>query len=62
MREKFEALFVPEFNTKGIALPGRWENAGKLHLEHVAAQNGWLSLAWLQTVGKPADSRLAQSN
>jgi hypothetical protein len=61
MREKFEALFVPEFNTKGITLPGRWENAGKLHLEHIAAQNGWLSLAWLQTVGLPADSRPADS-
>ena len=63
MREKFEALFKPEFDTKGIALPGRWEKAGKLHLEHLAAQNGWLSLTWLQAVGKPAripagDSRI----
>ncbi len=48
MRKKFEALFAPEFNTTGIVPAGRWEKIGKLHLEHVAAQHGWLSLAWLQ--------------
>jgi hypothetical protein len=62
MREKFEALFKPQFDTKGIALPGRWEKAGKLHLEQVAAQHGWLSLAWLQAAGKPAESRLVAAN
>jgi len=69
MRQKFEALFPPEFNTTGIALPGRWKSAGSLHLEHVAAQKGWLSLAWLQvappqatpTPGSPADQCVAQA-
>jgi hypothetical protein len=62
MRKKFEALFAPEFNSTGIVPTGKWEKVGKLHLEHIAAQNGWLSLAWLQTQVAPKDARLAQSN
>ncbi len=46
MRQKFESLFAPEFRTTGITLPGRWQQAGPLHLEQVVAQKGWLSLAW----------------
>lgn len=62
MREKFDALFRPEFDTKGIALPGRWKKAGKLHLEHLATQDGWLSLAWLQAALAPADTGLARAD
>jgi hypothetical protein len=61
MREKFEALFVPEFNTTGLALPGRWGKVGKLQLVHLAAQQGWLALAWAQPQAPAADTRLAQS-
>lgn len=61
MREKFEALFAPEFNTTGLALPGRWGKVGRLQLVHLAAQQGWLALAWRQPESGPADSRLAQS-
>ncbi|MHB8970878.1 MAG: hypothetical protein ACYC3X_15285 [Pirellulaceae bacterium] len=65
MRKKFEALFAPEFNTTGIVPAGKWEKMGKLHLEHVAAQRGWLSLAWLQVPSEPKgakDAKLVQSN
>ncbi len=48
MRQKFEALFAPEFETTGIQLPGRWADGGLLHLEQMVADRGWLSLAWLQ--------------
>jgi hypothetical protein len=48
MREKFEALFVPEFETTGIQLPGRWQG-GVLNLEHLVADQGWLHLAWNET-------------
>ena len=59
MREKFEALFAPEFNTTGLKLPGRWENTGKLHLERLISRDGWLSLAWLRAAVGQA---VAQSN
>ncbi|MCU0959935.1 MAG: hypothetical protein MUF48_07495 [Pirellulaceae bacterium] len=61
MREKFEALFVPEFNTVGLELPGRWGKVGKLQLVHMAAQQGWVALAWCQQEPRTTDSRLAQS-
>ncbi len=49
MRQKFEALFAPEFSTTGVELPGRGKQAGMLHLQQMAAQNGWLDLAWRLT-------------
>ncbi len=56
MRQKFDALFAPEFTTTGIPLPGSRENTDRentnqLHLEHLAADNGWLGLAWTQVKG-----------
>lgn len=48
MRQKFEALFIPEFETTGIELPGRWQAGGKLLLDHIATQEHWLHLAWTQ--------------
>ncbi len=48
MRQKFEALFAPEFTTTGIELPGRWDKGGLLHLQQMAADGGWLNLAWIQ--------------
>lgn len=69
MREKFAALFTAEFNTTGLNLPGRWEQVGTLHLEQIAADQGWLSLAWLaasrtarQSEAEPSGPKLAHSN
>jgi hypothetical protein len=46
LRRKFDSLFKPEFVGEGMVLPGRWERAGKLTLAQLAADNGWLTLAW----------------
>jgi hypothetical protein len=65
MRDKFEALFAPEFNTTGMKLPGRWEHTGTLHLQEIVSSQGWLSLAWLKGVPPEAVAdvaKLAQSN
>jgi hypothetical protein len=64
MRNKFEALFAPEFNTTGLVPEGRWAKIGTLHLEHASAQTGWLSLAWLQvpTVAPAVPTQVAQTN
>lgn len=48
MRKKFEALFEPEIVTDGLVLPGEWAKAGKLHLEQMSADKGWLVLGWNQ--------------
>ncbi|MHB0957309.1 MAG: hypothetical protein ACYC0X_24800 [Pirellulaceae bacterium] len=62
MRKKFAALFAPDFETTGIVPAGRWEKVGKLHLDHIAARNAWLSLAWTQVPASVGESPLAQSN
>lgn len=61
MRAKFEALFKPEFETKGLELPGRWEKAGDLHLEELVANQGWLALSWTMKA-KPAASQTASAD
>jgi hypothetical protein len=53
MRKKFEALFEPEFNTTGIKMPGRWQNAGMLHLEHLKSNQGWVALDWIIQAAAP---------
>ncbi len=60
MRQKFEALFAPEFVTTGIQLPGRWDKGGQLHLQQMAAQDGWLNLAWIRAGDEPASSNVAK--
>ncbi len=45
MRRKFEALFKPEFDAnRDIRLPGRWADAGNLHLVTLDPSDGWLSV------------------
>jgi hypothetical protein len=46
LRRKFDALFKPEVVSTGLALPGRWERAGKLRLQQLDSAQGWLALAW----------------
>ncbi len=48
MRKKFQAIFEAEFDTKGVKLPGRWEQSGSLKLAELASQEGWLKLSWLR--------------
>jgi hypothetical protein len=46
MRKKFEALFKPEITSDGLMLPEQLRAAGKLHLQQIRADRGWLNLAW----------------
>ena len=48
MQKKFRALFKEETVSEGLTLPGRWgERVGKLHLQELVANGGWLTLGWL---------------
>ncbi len=60
MRRKFEAIFAKQFITDGIKLPGRWEKAGKLHLQRLVSAKGWLSLDWI--IPKNQEPQVAQRN
>jgi hypothetical protein len=46
LRKKFEALFKPEIASDGLMLPEQLRAAGKLHLQQIKADQGWLNLAW----------------
>ncbi|MGM0486032.1 MAG: hypothetical protein ACQESR_04630 [Planctomycetota bacterium] len=46
MRQKFEAIFAPEFETTGIELSEDWGREGMLRLQTLIPDGHWLSLAW----------------
>ncbi|MFW6170853.1 MAG: hypothetical protein ACODAD_10220 [Planctomycetota bacterium] len=48
MRQKFEAIFAPEFETTGIKMAGEWGGEGMLRLETLIPRGHWLNLAWEQ--------------
>jgi hypothetical protein len=48
VRNKFESLFQAEFESDGVALPGRWQMAGKMRLDQLLCANGWLVFGWHQ--------------
>ena len=52
MRKKFNALFKPEIASDGLKLPARFKGVGKLQLQQLSADQGWLTLGWVQ--GEPA--------
>lgn len=58
VRKKFENLFKPEFVSEGVALPGRWEQAGKMRLDQLLCDNGWIALGWYQPAAAPTIARL----
>jgi hypothetical protein len=53
MTRKFSALFKPEIVSEGIVLKGRLEKAGKLQLQEISSDQGWLAIGW-QLAGPPA--------
>ena len=53
LQRKFGKLFEPEIKNEGLALPGRWKQAGRLDLKQMEAKRGWLALAWIES-GEPA--------
>ena len=48
MRKKFAALFKPEIVSDGLMLPEQFRNVGKLQLQQLQADKGWLTLGWTQ--------------
>jgi hypothetical protein len=59
VRNKFESLFQDEFQSDGVALPGRWRMAGKMRLDQLRCDGGWLVLGWHQPTFADLDDRLA---
>ena len=58
MRNKFDAMFKAEIDPKQLAIPGADQETTPVQLANVQAENGWLTLGWLQTeapaAGTPA--------
>jgi hypothetical protein len=48
MKKRFEAVFKREIVSDGIELPGRWQQAGKMRLQQLHCDDGWLALGWHQ--------------
>ena len=46
LTSKFEGVFKPELSGKGIQLADRWKNLGEMSLQHLSAQDGWLTMGW----------------
>lgn len=57
MQTKFDAVFKPEVVGKGMELEGRWERAGRLHLQQLSCDDGWVAFGW--TAPGP-DARIAR--
>ncbi len=63
MKKKFEGLFKPEIVSEGLALPERWKSIGKLQLQQLACDKGWLALGWLKPPAPAAtETRVASNN
>lgn len=48
IQKKFDDLFKPEVESDGLALPGKWEQVGKLRLVQMYCDDGWIALGWDQ--------------
>jgi hypothetical protein len=46
LTKRFGKLFEPQIERHGLELPGNWRRAGKLRLQHLDSQSGWLTAAW----------------
>jgi hypothetical protein len=62
MKKKFESLFKAEIVSEGLTLPKRWENIGKLKLEQLTCDKGWLALGWLKPPAPAAEQTRVASN
>jgi hypothetical protein len=58
LRKKFDALFKEEFKSEGPKLPERLKGLGKLQLQELSADKGWLALAWSQASEAPKTAML----
>jgi hypothetical protein len=46
MKKRFEDMFKTEIVSDGIELPGQFGQAGKLTVQQVHCDDGWLALGW----------------
>jgi len=46
LERRFGKLFKPTLQGEGLELPGRWKQAGKLYVNQVLSEQGWLQLGW----------------
>ena len=58
LTRKFEAVFKPEIVAEGIALNGRLAKAGKLQMQDLRSDRGWIAIGW-QLVGPPQPPEVA---
>lgn len=56
LKHRFEKIFRPEIVSEGLILPGHWRRLGKLELNDLQTDRGWMLLGWQPQSGK---SRLA---
>ena len=47
LKNKFEAMFKPEFEFTGLQLPGRFADVGAMQLEQLHVDDSWAALGWL---------------
>ncbi len=59
LKKKFENLFKPQTESDGVELPGRWGKPGKLRLDQLICDDGWLALGWFHP-NTPAQDATAQ--
>ncbi len=55
LRRNFSELFREQFDSEGLELPGRWQEAGQLILETLDSRNGWLAIAWNHVLPQTAE-------
>lgn len=62
MTRKFEALFKPEFVSEGVVLKGRLARAGRLQVQEINSDQGWLAIGWqLAQPSPPAQPATTQA-
>ena len=59
MKKRFEDMFKTEIASEGIELPGQFKKAGKLSLQQLYCDDGWLALGWHHP---PLDARTAKKD
>jgi len=57
LRRRLDRIFTQEIVSKGLVLPGKMSQAGKLELTQLEADRGWLTLVWRR--GTTAHSSVA---
>ena len=55
LERRFGDLFPPGIEPEGLELPGRWQKAGKLVMQELSTQNGWLVTGWRMPEPSPAE-------